>query len=89
MDRCNVNFQDQNFTAKWDVDFEHNLAAGVVQRHIMLNEKSKQFRIMLCAPEMQQVVLPTRVKIEFRREAHVPAAGHGPEELLQIASAAS
>jgi hypothetical protein len=87
-ERCIVNFQDQSFAGKWEVDFERDLAGGVVQRHIILNEKSKQFRLMLCAPEMQQAVLPKRVKIEFRREAHVPV-GRGREELLQIASAAN
>jgi hypothetical protein len=85
-DRCLVNFQDQDFTAKWDLDFERTLADGVVQRHMILSEKSKQFRLMLYAPDARaQAVIPTRVKIEFRYDKQVPVS-HGQGELLQIST---
>ncbi|HTC94584.1 MAG TPA: radical SAM protein [Terriglobales bacterium] len=85
--RCLVNFQDQNFASKWDVDFERTLDGGVVQRNMILTEESKQFRLIVYAPDaVKEAVLPTRVKIEFRYDETMPIQHH-QNELVQINAA--
>src|SRR5579859_5364407 len=98
-ERCLVNFQDQNFTAywnstaRWDSDFERSLDDRVVQRHLVLTEKSRQFRLTFSLPPvtMKPVVLPMRVKIEYYNEEHIPGSrGHvdySQQELVQINAA--
>src|SRR5579859_4143275 len=89
-ERCLVSFQDQDFTSnwnsveRWDSDFQWPLTDSMVQRHMVLTPKSRQFRVMFCPPAnvMNPVVLPMRVKIEFHYEEHSPIPSQ--EELVQI-----
>lgn len=82
-DRCVVHLQDQSFASKWNIDIEQTTPDGESQRHLVLGKNSKQFRIVFYAGSREEVVLPTRVKIELRPHRAEVALSPQPE-LVQI-----
>jgi|GEM_PF-5575768 len=81
--RCLVNFQDQDCNSQWDVDFEQAVDAHSFQRHMVLKEDCKRFRLVLSASGTQPVVLPARVRLEFR-PAQELSVTHEHSGLVQI-----